>query len=74
MLLPITIVAFMLSACAAKNQQQTVGNAEGQAISFPSIDSHWESVNPDDEGVQAPTGQGVDRDGLHLAPQYAVLA
>ena len=50
MLLPITIVAFMLSACAAKNQQQTAGNAEGQIISFPSIDGHWKSVNPDDEG------------------------
>jgi len=40
----------VLSACAAPNQRHTVNSAEGQAISFPLIDGHWDSINPDDEG------------------------
>jgi len=49
-LMPITIVVFFLSACAATNQQRTAENVEGQAIFFPSIDGPWDSVNPEDEG------------------------
>jgi CubicO group peptidase (beta-lactamase class C family) len=49
-LLLMTIVVFFMSACVATNQQQTAENTESQAISFPSIDGPWGSVNPEDEG------------------------
>ena len=49
-LLPLTVVAILLNACATTTQQPTAKIADDQAIFFPSNGGNWESVNPVDEG------------------------